>query len=403
MISSALHPPSPFRSKVNGCLLHTLSWFWFVTPRTVLRALPGSSLQFGPPRRCARWRDYQRRFGGEWREVFPARTTELPPPFFCNDSRAVFSRVAGRRWPAVGVATLREGRILDEHGWAVGVDDTLLGDFCLWGNSRLSRVNHLLKLRPARRLPGRTLNLCSAQAGVNFYHYLMEGVGRAALVRGAGFRWDDFDQIVLPRFRSAATAEVDRALGIPNAKVIRMRRHEQFICDFLIQPSLPGLLAQPPAWLIEFYRELFSPPADARRGRRLYFPRRGVRQALNSEEIDALVTEHGFETVDPMKTPDLHERLATATHVVGLHGAALTNLVFCQPGTRVLEIMPGDIAHHHNAAYYYTLCGNGGMPYGAVVGPSRRERLLPTGPQSWSEFHVPLDDLAQGLAALLSG
>jgi hypothetical protein len=40
------------------------------------------------------------------------------------------------------------------------------------------------------------------------------------------------------------------------------------------------------------------------------------------------------------------------------------------------------------------------MPYGVVIGRSRRLRLLETSPQSKTEFHVNISELDQGLQAL---
>jgi capsular polysaccharide biosynthesis protein len=134
----------------------------------------------------------------------------------------------------------------------------------------------------------------------------------------------------------------------------------------------------------------------------LYFPRRGNRHPANGDEIGVRMAELGFETVDPMRTPDLRTMMAEATHVVAVHGAALANLVFCAPGTRVLEIMPTEISKYYNRAFYHVLCASGDMPYGAVVGESRRHRLLPFSPQPKTEFHVTLGHLNAGLAALLS-
>ena len=110
----------------------------------------------------------------------------------------------------------------------------------------------------------------------------------------------------------------------------------------------------------------------------------------------------GFETIDPVKTPDLRTRMAEATHIVAVHGACLTNLVFCGAGTRVLEIMPAEISKYYNRAFYRTLCASGKMPYGAVIGQSRRLRLLPFSPQPKAEFDVNLKELDAGLAALLA-
>ncbi|MEO6002890.1 MAG: glycosyltransferase family 61 protein [Opitutus sp.] len=324
----------------------------------------------------------------------------MPPPFFCNDA-SVFANDRQVNWPETGVAVLPAARVLDKHAWVVGGRDTFLGDLCYLGTSRQSRANQIIKLHPPRRLAGRTLNLCSANAVANFFHYIVDSVSRYELVQRAGFSWADFDQVLLPRFGSAMTADVDAAIRVPPEKIIRIGRREQFICETLIQPSFPGPLACTPSWVLDFYRKLF-PPVRGQVGRRLYFPRRGNRYPSNNEQITARMIELGFEIVDPMAAPELRLRMAEATHVVGVQDAGLANLVFCAPGTRVLEIMPTEISKYYNRAFYHVLCGSGRMPYGAVIGQSRRLRLLPCSPRPKTEFEVDPADLDAGLAALLS-
>ncbi|MEO6005577.1 MAG: glycosyltransferase family 61 protein [Opitutus sp.] len=94
--------------------------------------------------------------------------------------------------------------------------------------------------------------------------------------------------------------------------------------------------------------------------------------------------------------------LGEASHVIGVHGAALTNLLFCQPGTRILEIMPTDVSGFFSRYYYYTLSAGGRMPYGVVVGQSLRGRKLNVLPQSWSDFRVEPAALERGITALFS-
>lgn len=387
--------------RINTLRNHTLPIFWHFMPRSVLKWLPGTSRAFGPPRSWATLDEYGRSRKMEWRSIFPSRAEVLPPPFFCNRSADQFERVAQITWPETGIAILPNGRILDEHGWIVGDNDTFLGELCYTGNRRHSRVNHIIKLHPPRFVPGRTLNLCSANAVTNFFHYLIDSLSRYDLVTRAGFTWNDFDHIVLPRFSSPMTQRVDAAVGVPLDKVIRMGRREQLVCETLYQPSFPGPIASTPPWIVQFYRNLFSVPTQPGK-RRFYFPREGKRSAANAGEIAERMAAHGFETVDPTKTPDIVQLLGEAGYVAGIHGASLANLVFCPPGTRVLEIMPTDISEHYNRAFYYTLCASGEMPYGVVIGQSRRLRLLETSPQSKTPFHVNIAELDRGLEALLS-
>ena len=399
-------PPQPrsllrlMGKRFNTFKNHTFPIVWQVMPRKVLRLLPGSSQTFGPPRRSASLADYRRKASVEWRLVSPAHTETLPAPFYCSDPQ-LFAKETEVSWPETGVAVFKDARILDEHAWVVGREDTFIGDLCYLGNSAQSRANHILKLYPPRHVAGRTLNLCSANAVTNFFHYVVDSVSRYDLVRRAGFDWSDFDHVILPRFRTATTAEIDEAMGVPEEKVIRMGRREQLICETLIQPSFPGPLACTPPWVIDFYRELFPRP-EAKPHRKIYFPRRGNRHPANAAEVDAHLLARGFELLDPVSTPDLRMRIAEATHVVAVHGACLANLVFSSPGTKVLEIMPTEISSYYNRAFYRVLCASARLPYGAVIGKSARLRLTAYSPQPKTAFHVNLDELDAGLAALLA-
>ena len=183
-------------------------------------------------------------------------------------------------------------------------------------------------------------------------------------------------------------------------RVIRVNRHEQFICDILVQPSFPGLSTRIPPWLVPFYQTLFPAKAGSA-PRRVFLSREGDRKPTNLQAIETRLAALGFEKVDPMQTTSLRELLGEASHVVGIHGAALTNLIFCQPGTRFLEIMPTDVSGFISRFYYYTLCASAGMSYGAVIGPSLRPRRFEAFGQSRSDFDVDLEDLEHGLSALL--
>jgi hypothetical protein len=76
--------------------------------------------------------------------------------------------------------------------------------------------------------------------------------------------------------------------------------------------------------------------------RRIYVRRHGSRSVLNTEELEAMLAPLGFETAE-MEALSPAEQIAMfrdADYVVAGHGAALTNLIYCAPGTRVLELSP---------------------------------------------------------------
>jgi capsular polysaccharide biosynthesis protein len=65
---------------------------------------------------------------------------------------------------------------------------------------------------------------------------------------------------------------------------------------------------------------------------------------LNEDAVEALMQAHGFACVS-LTGMTLAEQIALfrgAEVVAGGHGAGLTNVVFCQPGARVLELATTD-------------------------------------------------------------
>ncbi|HTO03358.1 MAG TPA: glycosyltransferase family 61 protein [Opitutus sp.] len=369
-----------------------------VIPRALWRLLPGSSAKFGPPRRWASFNEYARTHEVGWIPVVPARSGEFPRPFWPVDGKLPFLK--GRRfaWPEQGVALLNEARVISSDGWCVDKEDTFIGDFCFRGNGRSSSV-YALKLPHAPQvLPGVTLNLCSQHAAINFCHWALDAVARLELVDRAGLARESIDHVLLPRFPGATADWILASLGIPAEKLIHPGRRDQYRCERLVQPSYPGEVESYPPWVVEFYRRNFPAPAVSSPGRKLYFPRRGKRRLANETEVEAELMKHGFEAFEPAGKTDLHVQLADVSHVVGIHGAALTNLIFCRTGTRVLELLPSDMPWRH----FYSLCSSAGMPYGVVLGKSIRERRSLASAATDTPFHLPIAELRAALAELLS-
>ena len=83
------------------------------------------------------------------------------------------------------------------------------------------------------------------------------------------------------------------------------------------------------------------PPATAQR-RRIYIQRPGTRRVTNARAIEHRLKQNGFE-FHAMENLSLMEQMDVFRHaecVVGAHGGALANLIFCQPGTKVIELAP---------------------------------------------------------------
>jgi len=103
-----------------------------------------------------------------------------------------------------------------------------------------------------------------------------------------------------------------------------------------------------------------------------------------------LLARHGFEVID-VGVMNVKEQMAAFTDaefVVGAHGGALTNLVYCVPGTPVIELTPASYIN----PFFRLLCWSAGLVYGCLGYPCTTERLATTA-LTEKNYIVPLDRL----------
>jgi len=103
---------------------------------------------------------------------------------------------------------------------------------------------------------------------------------------------------------------------------------------------------------IELLRQQFAGHGGAASsGDKVYVSRQGVTRSFDNEaEIASFLRESGFQVCAPEKLSfeAQIELFRNAAVIVAPHGAGLSNLLWCRPGTRVLEIFS---ARHFNDCY----------------------------------------------------
>jgi capsular polysaccharide biosynthesis protein len=84
-------------------------------------------------------------------------------------------------------------------------------------------------------------------------------------------------------------------------------------------------------------------------GRRMYLSREGAkREVLNEAEVRQVVSSYDLEVIESMPV-DVEEQIrmfSEASLIVSPHGSGLTNLVWCSPGTRVIELFTASFLSH---------------------------------------------------------
>ena len=87
---------------------------------------------------------------------------------------------------------------------------------------------------------------------------------------------------------------------------------------------------------------------------------------LNQKNVAEFLRQFGFEEVE-FETLSIQEQaaaMASAEAIVAPHGGGLSNLVFCRPGTKVIEIFSPELV----AGYFWKLSNQLGLDYYYVLG-----------------------------------
>lgn len=201
----------------------------------------------------------------------------------------------------------------------------------------------------------------------NLCHFLFDHAARLLLYRHAGVDLAAATAIG-PALRTEYQRVTVERIGIggwhPTDAPARLRVRRLFVastCRHLLHPAHWGA-----GWAIGSVRALFD-LAPRQHGRRLLISRADApgRRIVNEAEILALLAPLGFEAIVPGRLGFAAQVAAfrDATHVVGPHGAGLANILFCAPGTHVLEVF-----HPHYGTWAYAVAGAAlGLDYASLV------------------------------------
>jgi len=125
-----------------------------------------------------------------------------------------------------------------------------------------------------------------------------------------------------------------------------------------------------PEWSLRYLRDCFLPSAGAPAGRgtrRLYVSRRASRhrRIRNEEAVLHILERFGFEeyVAERFSFREQVRSFGEAEAVVAPHGSGLANIVFCRPGTTVVELFPGAFSD-----LYYRLAAAMELSYRALGG-----------------------------------
>ncbi|MGI9213601.1 MAG: glycosyltransferase 61 family protein, partial [Methylococcaceae bacterium] len=291
----------------------------------------------------------------EYRLIHTTQVIPLAAPVRLDKRAPIHPRLALKkaRLPDTGVAIIPNGKACLELPCQY---------YDAYGNE-INEVFDPVAIHPDRSLPehawvklrGRVCPLVIAGGGI-YAHWLGDILPAVHLLQLAGITLDSIDHWIVNRTDLAYHGESLDVLGIDRSKVIPWSRDLRFIqADELIVPSRARTHLYTGQWIIEWLRKTFVPawPLLSKRpgATRLYLSREKASKRLvtNEAEVIEILMAYGFQVLYLEKMPltEAARLLAQAEVVIAPHGAGLANMVFCTPGTRLLELYSWHISQEY--------------------------------------------------------
>ena len=247
------------------------------------------------------------------------------------------------------------------------------------------QIFSLAEIPPLKIIEGRVAVL-SGLSGNVYFHWLVDILPRIKILPENGIDLDSIDWFLINSTQQPFQQETLEKIGIPRHKIIETDQVSYLQASSLIVPSYPASVGWVVPHTINFLRSLFltdiSPPIKTYPPR-IYISRNQARyrRLLNEPEILDYLSQWGFVSVE-LETLTVQEQanlFSQAEVIIAPHGAGLTNLVFCQPHTVVIEL----VSPHYLRPYYWQISQQLGLQHYSIQGESLecaflRQLMYPT-------------------------
>ena len=267
------------------------------------------------------------------------------------------------------IVTIPNGRMLSSLGIIISPDNVHLQD--LSGGSFRGLAHHPLcydgmYLPPVRRLRGTAVVLATGLGQRNYYHWTAEILPRLRLLEQAGVQPDYY---CIPK-RHQYHFESLVLMGIPRERLVPVSKYTHLQADNLLVPSVnrQEMTRENAQYLYQKIAVPHGANSKVRTSAQIYIARRRRhwRSIQNESRLMDRLSKLGFQRyyLEDMSMLEQVQLFYHADTVVGPHGSGLVNLVYCKPGTRVVEIgtpvRPSGLFHriaHHRGLCYKNFIG----------------------------------------------
>ncbi|WP_192931285.1 glycosyltransferase family 61 protein [Gemmobacter serpentinus] len=317
------------------------------------------------------------------------------PPAFCNLEdvppgkwRSLLEKTLGR-----DVATLPKGEIYRARNASMVGNGFLVTESGIQIADTLPNGKPIEITEPAVQVVEDFAVLLRKHGDSNFGHWLVEICTRIPHFRRA-FPLEQWKVIVPSRPLSMRNLRQTTLewMGIDKDRIIWAENEHTLLSDvaFMTVNSIHSH-THDPLGVSEFRREALS-HVETGGHRRLYVSRDNSmrRRLLNEADVLSKLAEFGFEIVSPEAFPIEQQAqiFSSAQVVIGVSGAAMTNILFAPSSCKVLSFNPDSAPEF----FFWDLANIVGQEFSFIFGPASDPHLL-----SHSDFTVDINALDRWL------
>jgi capsular polysaccharide biosynthesis protein len=248
-------------------------------------------------------------------------------------------------------------------------------------------------------LSGRILCLTGRYSNV-YWHLFAEFLPRVLIAEKCSVT---FDGIAISEKARRNIQSLIKPLGIPIEKVHFIQPDQLYFVDELLVPSITSNYTPSNTEVFQWLKEKYLPKESllCKPFRKIFWARqKNCKRLSNADEIESWLAKQGFEIYEDVLRPIEEQAriFAEASVVIFPVGSGGTNLIFCQPHCKVIEIKT-QFQPDYTFNLYKNLCHTLSLDHNCVIAETIFQHYESKSSQH-DHGYLHLDDLIQTLNTL---
>ena len=205
-----------------------------------------------------------------------------------------------------------------------------------------------------KKIKGKVFNLCQGDSGNNYFHFIFDILPKIYLLSSKiDLKKIDYFYVTDPKRWQVKILNI---LGINDKKLLSSKKNKHIFAKEVYCVDHPwysnGYIQQGvkkiPRWIIFQNRKIFLKKNKNKSKKKIFLDRSQSKynhcQITNYDDIKNLIIKKKFKIYKPeiLSFRKQINIFNSSSIIIGAHGAAFTNIIFCKPGTKIIEIIPAD-------------------------------------------------------------